>query len=195
MSELPCRKIIRETVRLNPHRGMTQAHVAHAPDHIEFEVYARADFAADQFQKVLMPIIQSSSVSCGMGTFKLLFAGEFAFSMGSVWLHNLVLQQPNVLRAEMQPIKNRVTSITIPPDNRKYLYKHEDMELFCDACGRELKISELESDSHDEGGYSDKVCPHCESWECVEWEDEVLPDDELAVIAQSNLGPEGSEGN
>ena len=182
-------------MRLTPHRGRTQALVAHAPDPIEFEVYAWADFSADQFQKVLMPIIQSSMVSCGMGTFKLLFAGEFAFSMGAVWLHNLVLQQPNVLSADMKPIKTRVTPMTIPPDNRKYLYDLEDLELRCNCCECAVKISELESDSHDEGGYSDKVCPNCMTWDCVEWEDEVLPDDELAVIAQSNLGPAGPDGN
>ncbi len=168
----------------------------HPPDHVEFEVYARADFAADQFEKRLMPLIQSSVVSSGMGHFKLLFAGEFAFSLGAVGLHNLVLQQPNVLRAEMEPIKNRVTSMTVPPDNRKYLYAYEDLSLKCDSCDCFVKISELDSDSHElEGGYSDKVCPRCGAWDCVEWENESLPEDELAAIANSNLGPEGSDGN
>jgi len=174
---------------------MSQVHVAHPPERVEFEVYARSDFSADQFQSLVQASIQSSQVSDGMGHFKLSFPGDVASALGLVWLHNLVLTQPNVLSATMMSVKNRVSSVTVPPDNRKYLHEQEDLKLRCDCCECEVKISELESDSHDEGGYSNKVCPNCGAWDCVDWESETLSDEELAKIANDNLGPAGPDGN
>lgn len=48
---------------------------------------------------------------------------------------------------------------------------------------------DLESDSHDDpdySAYSDKVCPKCGAWDCVDWQDEQISDKELQRLADEN---------
>ena len=58
-----------------------------------------------------------------------------------------------------------VHSLRPEPD---YFYDYEDITVRCDDCGKSLKISQLEyDDGNDSDRYSNQVCPHCRSWDCV----------------------------
>lgn len=49
----------------------------------------------------------------------------------------------------------------------EYLFEFQkDISIVCFACGLPVLLKDLESDSDDEGGYSDAICPHCKVWEC-----------------------------
>jgi Zn finger protein HypA/HybF involved in hydrogenase expression len=63
------------------------------------------------------------------------------------------------------------TTMLHEPEN---FVEYEDQVVECRSCNAKFNHYDLESDSNEWGGYSDKVCPECEGWDCCDIEYEML---------------------
>ena len=52
-----------------------------------------------------------------------------------------------------------------------YLFSYEDPTITCQQCGAEFPVSQLQSDSFDDGNgdiCTNKMCPKCGTWEAID---------------------------
>lgn len=71
----------------------------------------------------------------------------------SDWRDSRTLHQPTRLIQSLFP-------------QPEYIFEYEDPVAQCVSCGKDLHLSELQSDSADDI-YTDQMCPHCGCWEAV----------------------------
>lgn len=191
MSELPFRKILRETVQENPNYGSDMVWMQTGPSELEFNLVGTDDLDPDTFPEKYRVVIQQAFKQAGVGRYLVVVRSDALPHLSLEEVRAELLAHPKVLKVETGVLKNEVRQMHVPRDDRKFLFDRENIELECDNCGKKVRVDDLESDSHDDpdySAYSDKVCPHCGVWDCVDWTDEKLSDKELQRQADENSG-------
>jgi len=69
---------------------------------------------------------------------------------------------------EMNRSHERMRSLAPDPD---FLFNYKSTKVTCTNCNKQFYHTKLQSDYiYTEEGeiYSNKICPHCETWDCIE---------------------------
>ena len=73
--------------------------------------------------------------------------------------------EPDYIEVEHKEKYDTIQSLTAEP---AYLYTYVDSDLTCYNCKAVFKYSELEYDEILRDTWSDRICPNCHVWDCVD---------------------------